>query len=440
MREIVTLHVGGCGIRMGETLWEMFAREHSIDCDGKPHSTTMGRATALFSEQIKGRYIPRAIFTDLDVTPADELRSGKLGRLFNPDNTIVRNFGTHGNWAEGKYTNGAELCDTLMDAVRHEFERCESAQGLVITHAIGGGTGSGYFSLILSKLLEQYPDIVVCNTAVFPAPSCPSNVVEPYNAASTIHEMIQQTCFTTIVDNDALRRICALTKGLDVGRPSYADLNLLIANSISAMTGPSRFQSDPSRGLRKMVVDLVPFPRVHFPVVCAVHGFADDPEPESPAVLGAKLIRRQTALASNVSQQGDGFAAEAVYCKGSSASGMKMPRGALKIPELRKSSVVSDVVVPANCSVPQFPWLSNLHLWTTTSDIAPVIERILQQYRKMIKRHAFSYWFTGVGLDSMELTEIESCVSDIVSELQQYAHPRDPNDGGEEEEAGEEAP
>ena len=45
-----------------------------------------------------------------------------------------------------------------MDGLRKEAEVCESLQGFQLSHSLGGGTGSGLGTLILSKIREEYPD------------------------------------------------------------------------------------------------------------------------------------------------------------------------------------------------------------------------------------------------------------------------------------------
>jgi tubulin beta len=66
--------------------------------------------------------------------------------------------GAGNNWAKGHYTEGAELIDSVLDVVRKEAESCDCLQGFQITHSLGGGTGSGMGTLLISKIREEYPD------------------------------------------------------------------------------------------------------------------------------------------------------------------------------------------------------------------------------------------------------------------------------------------
>ena len=50
---------------------------------------------------------------------------------------------------------GAELVDSVLDVVRKEAEGCDCLQGFQLTHSLGGGTGSGMGTLLISKVLSQ---------------------------------------------------------------------------------------------------------------------------------------------------------------------------------------------------------------------------------------------------------------------------------------------
>merc|ERR1711933_413507 len=88
----------------------------------------------------------------------DSVRAGPFGQLFRPDNFVFGQTGAGNNWAKGHYTEGAELIDSVLDVVRKEAEGCDCLQGFQVTHSLGGGTGSGMGTLLISKIREEYPD------------------------------------------------------------------------------------------------------------------------------------------------------------------------------------------------------------------------------------------------------------------------------------------
>jgi tubulin beta len=50
--------------------------------------------------------------------------------------------------------------------------------GFQITHSLGGGTGAGMGTLLISKVREDYPDRMMCTYSVVPSPKVSDTVVE----------------------------------------------------------------------------------------------------------------------------------------------------------------------------------------------------------------------------------------------------------------------
>merc|ERR1711959_504732 len=120
------------------------------------------------------------------------------------------------------YTEGAELIDSVLDVVRKEAEGCDCLQGFQLCHSLGGGTGAGMGTLLISKVREEYPDRIMETFSVIPSPKVSDTVVEPYNAVLSFHQL---------VDNEALYDICFRT--LKLTTPTYGDLNHLVSAAMS---------------------------------------------------------------------------------------------------------------------------------------------------------------------------------------------------------------
>lgn len=166
-------------------------------------------------------------------------------------------------------------------------------------------------TLLLSKIREEYPDRIMNTFSVFPSPKvCPlcldilstfwthnrptrglnvllfnrinygdvarpanleklslnfqvsDTVVEPYNATLSIHQLVENTDETFCIDNEALYDICFRT--LKLTSPTYGDLNHLVSMTMSGVTTCLRFPGQLNADLRKLAVNMVPFPRLHF--------------------------------------------------------------------------------------------------------------------------------------------------------------------------------
>lgn len=68
------------------------------------------------------------------------------------------------------YTEGAELVDQILETLRTQAERCDLLQGFEVLASLGGGTGSGLGSLLLSKIKEEYPDRMLATFSILPSP------------------------------------------------------------------------------------------------------------------------------------------------------------------------------------------------------------------------------------------------------------------------------
>ena len=99
--------------------------------------------------------------------------------------------GAGNNWAKGHYTEGAELIDSVLDVVRKEAEGCDCLQGFQLCHSLGGGTGSGMGTLLISKVREEYPDRIMATFSIIPSPKVSDTVVEPYNAVLSFHQLVE---------------------------------------------------------------------------------------------------------------------------------------------------------------------------------------------------------------------------------------------------------
>lgn len=196
----------------------------------------------------------RAVLVDLEPGVMNSIRSSKLAHLFHPDNFIYGNSGAGNSWAKGFYTEGAELIEPIMDVVRKESENADSLQGFQLAHSLGGGTGSGLGSLLLSKIREEYPDRMLSTYSVFPAPRLSDTVVEPYNETLTVHQLVEHCDATFCFDNEALYSICQNTLKIKV--PGYQDLNKLIATVMSGVSTSLRFPGQLNADLRKLCVNM----------------------------------------------------------------------------------------------------------------------------------------------------------------------------------------
>ncbi|KAK6022377.1 tubulin/FtsZ family protein [Ostertagia ostertagi] len=168
------------------------------------------------------------------------------------------------NYARGHYTVGKEIIDLVLDRTRRLADNCSGLQGFLIFHSFGGGTGSGFTSLLMERLSVDYGKKSKLEFSIYPAPQVSTAVVEPYNSILTTHTTLEHSDCAFMVDNEAIYDICR--RNLDVERPSYTNLNRIISQVVSSITASLRFEGALNVDLTEFQTNLVPYPRIHFPL------------------------------------------------------------------------------------------------------------------------------------------------------------------------------
>merc|ERR1712110_1334199 len=246
-------------------------------------------------EKMEAKWVPRAVLVDLEPGTMDVIKASAIGPLFKSDNMCFGNNGAGNNWAKGHYTEGAELVEEVLDRIRQEIEQCDAPQGFQLFHSLGGGTGSGMGTLLLLKIRDGYPDRITSSYSVFPSPKVSDTVVEPYNAVLSSHQLLENSDETFIIDNEALYNIAHNV--LKISSPTYTELNSLIAKACCGITSSLRFPGKLNGDLRKLGVNLVPFPRLHFFLISQAPLL--DPKASQRTTVNVKELTSQAYSARN---------------------------------------------------------------------------------------------------------------------------------------------
>ncbi|KAJ1656310.1 Tubulin beta-4A chain [Dispira simplex] len=425
MREIVHLQIGQCGNQIGTKFWESISQEHGLTNEGVyqgDNDLQLARLDVYYNEASGNKYVPRAVLVDLESGTMDAVRSSPLGNLFRPDNFIYGQNGAGNNWATGYYTEGAEFVDQVLDVVRKEMESCDSPQGFQLTHSLGGGTGSGMGTLLISKIREEYPDRMMSTFSVMPSPKTSDTIVEPYNATLSVHQLVENADETFCIDNQALYDICMNT--LRITSPSYSHLNQLVTSVMSGITTCLRFPGQLNSDLRKMAVNLVPFPRLHFFIVGTAPLSAN--VSKSFQHLSVSELTQQMFDARNMMAACDPrhgrYLAVAAYYRGR-ISQREVEDQMIQVQQKNSSHFVEWIpsnVKTAMCDIPPPDLKMSSTFIGNSTAIQELFKRTMEQFTAMFRRKAFLHWYTDEGMDEMEFTEAESNMADLISEYLQY--------------------
>ncbi|KAK9526445.1 hypothetical protein VZT92_015145 [Zoarces viviparus] len=156
---------------------------------------------------------------------------------------------------------------------------------------------------------------------------------------------------------------------------------------MSGVTTCPRFPGRLNAGLRKLTVNMVPFPRLHF----FVQGFAP--------------------LTSRGSQQ---------YPHGGGRADAERAEQEQQLLRGYFVEWIPNNVKTAVCDIPPRGLKMAVTFIGNSTAIQELFKRMSKQFTAVFRRKAFLHWYTAEGMDEMEFTEAESNMNDLVSEYQQY--------------------
>ena len=451
MREVISVHIGQGGIQIGNACWELYCLEHGIQPDGQmPSDKTIGGGddafNTFFSETGAGKYVPRAVMVDLEPTVIDEVRTGTYRQLFHPEQLISGKEDAANNFARGHYTVGKEIVDLVLDRIRKLADNCTGLQGFLCFHSTGGGTGSGFASLLLERLSIDYGKKTKLGFSVYPSPQVSTAVVEPYNTILCSHALLEHCDVSVSLDNEALYDICR--RSLDIERPTYTNLNRLISQTISSLTASLRFDGALNVDVTEFQTNLIPYPRIHFcmtsyaPVISAEKAYHEqlsvaeltnsvfEPasmmtkcDPRHGKYMACALLYRGDVVPKDVN------AAVATIKTKRTIQFVDWSPGGFKVGiNYQPPTVVpgGDLakVMRAVCMV------------SNSTAIAEVLARLDHKFDLMYSKRAFVHWYVGEGMEEGEFSEAREDLAALEKDYEEVGA-ESLEDGGEDEEGEE---
>lgn len=152
VREVITINVGGCGVRMGHRLWKQYCAESHISKNGYLHVDNDEHPfTTFFDEKGDAKFQTRNLMVDTEGSVVESVRNGAYSAIYDDDCLLFGNQCANNNFAKAYYRLGAEMMDRINDRLRKMVDDCDNVQGFIMNHSVGGGTGSGLGSLILDE-------------------------------------------------------------------------------------------------------------------------------------------------------------------------------------------------------------------------------------------------------------------------------------------------
>jgi len=288
-------------------------------------------------------------------------------------------------------------------------------QGFLVFNAVGGGTGSGFASLILERLSVEYGKKSKLSFTVYPSPNLSTSVVEPYNSVLSTHSLLEHSDVNVMLDNQAIYNVCQ--KKLDLHKPTYTSLNRIVAQVISSLTASLRFDGALNVDMCEFQTNLVPYPRIHF----MLSSYAPLVPPESMshermavADLTTAAFERSSMMAYCDPTHGKYMACCLMF------RGDVVPKdicGAIAAVKAKRSIQFVDwsptgFKCGINYQPPTFIPGSDIGkapravcMISNNSAIGEVFSRVDHKFDMLFAKRAFVHWYVGEGMEEGEFSE-----------------------------------
>lgn len=267
----------------------------------------------------------------------------------------------------------------------------------------------------MERLSGDYGKKSKLEFAVYPAPQISTAVVEPYNSILTTHTTLDKSDCTFMFDNEAIYDICQ--RNLCIEQPSYIDLNRLIAQIVSSITASLRFEGMLNVDLNDFQTNLVPFPRIHFPLATYAPFISDEKayhEQLSVAEITKAVFEPANQMVKCDQSNGKYMACCMLY-RGDVVS--KDVNASIATIKTKKSIKFVDwcqtgFKVGINYQPPTVVPGGGLAkvqravcLLSNTTAIAGAWARLDHKFDLMYKKRAFVHWFVGEGMEEIQFSE-----------------------------------
>jgi hypothetical protein len=415
MREILSIHVGQTGNQIADRFWRLILKEHGLKPNGTPAVPQAANNThqeVFFNRVRDGKFVPRAILVDLEPGVISRIEQGDMGELFDQGQIVKKLPGAANNWARGYHVEGERVIDQIMNLVDDAVEKTVSLQGFMVTHSIGGGSGSGLGSLIVERLRERFPKKKIFTFSVAPSALISDSAIEPYNSILTLAKLKDNADISIVLDNEALFRI-AKTK---LSRsPTYMDLNQIVGLIMSSVTASLRFPGRLNTDLGEFVTNLVPFPTNHF--LC--------PSFAPMRTTGNEgLVRTNFADLARETFNPDNFACAIDFENNVYLAACALFRGDVKQKEIdenmaaiRKSlnfaSYVPTGIKIGVADTPPEGYASSGLALVNHTGISSVFDRLVDQFDIMFENNAYTHWYQNNGVTRDQMAEARNSVADL---------------------------
>lgn len=455
MTQSVVVQVGQCGNQVGCRFWDLALREHAhVNKRGLYDEALNSFFRNVDSRKSDGAAFAvggriqhlkaRAVLVDMEEGVVNQILQGPLREVFDSTQLLTDVSGSGNNWAVGNMTYGSAYREKIVDKLRKAAEQCDCLQCFFLIHSMGGGTGSGLGTRVLSLLEEEFPEVCRVVTSIYPSGE-DDVITSPYNSVLAMNKLTEHADCVLLVENQSLvdivnkikvmshgtkpglniKRNSAVTSGqggLSGAEKPFDAMNNIVANLLLNITSSARFEGSLNMDLNEIAMNLVPFPHLHYlvPSLTPLYTLADINVP----------TRRLDQMFS------DAFSKDHQLIQADPKHSLYlacalMVRGNVQVSDVRRNIERLRPSLPfvswnqegwktSLCSVPPVGHSHSLLALANNTCVKPTFMELRERFTKLYRKKAHLHHYLHV--EGMEQSFFSEAIASLNSLIEEYHH------------------
>ncbi|CAD8138052.1 unnamed protein product [Paramecium pentaurelia] len=360
------------------------------------------RISTCFEEHEKYRSF-RGVFLD-EQQSLDQIMSIQEQEFIDPNYIIGKNVYLNGTYYHGRNIFGQVYQQEFEDKLRQIHENSDNLFGFNIIHSL-----SDKFSGISMQAIQSLDKQLFCSsTSQFPNLLCCS-AIEIYNTILSLNQLIFNCNYTMIYDYNSLsKRVQEQYK-----YQSLQNCHDIVAETILQNNCSMRFSGYQNGDLRKLAVNLISFPRMHF-LSNAFSVINRD------KILSDQIYNLMEPRNQNFTFQEDAKNFYRMQATISRTNDLYYEIQDSTSKSQNKTAWVKDSFCNINCKVQHYE-LGDTVLYIGHHNYFGIYCRQLcLKFLQQWKRKAYFHYFASEGADEFDFIEAEQTVADLYSEYITY--------------------
>lgn len=243
MSQMVGLHVGDFGTKVGAEYWnlleseaEVFAKQGGIN------------RSSDFCEGLFGTYAPRAVLVGQHKGSFNDLNSSYPIDKFSFDGHLFSDSKLHFN----------ERHHEVMNAIASQAETCDHLCGFNLSLGIDERFSTEFCKEILPLLVEEYSGKLILANAKFPDQRDNfEGCIADYHATISLLHLNKHSHMVSMFDFPAIFH--KLKEEQEIKSPNFSNVNKMIAAFLAGITSTNRCPGALHASPRKMLTSLIAF-------------------------------------------------------------------------------------------------------------------------------------------------------------------------------------